>query len=241
MLLRGQNIVQYTSFPDDVVEAFVRCTAAAGCDVLRIFDALNDIRNLTVAIRATKAAGKHARGEICYTTSPVHTTEAFVKMGRELEKLGCDSLGIKDMSGVLAPRVAFELVEGLKKNTGLPVVVHTHDTAGLAAATYLAAIDAGADIVETSIAPFANGTAQPDTVRMLALLERHPRAPRYDTELLLHLRKHFTEVYRELAKFTSPDKRSTKPSRLPTPTRKSFRCTAKIRFPRIPIQCSGWP
>ena len=205
MLLRGQNIVQYTSFPDDVVEAFVRCTAAAGCDVLRIFDALNDIRNLTVAIRATKAAGKQARGEICYTTSPVHTTEAFVKMGRELEKLGCDSLGIKDMSGVLAPRVAFELVEGLKKNTGLPVVVHTHDTAGLAAATYLAAIDAGADIVETSIAPFANGTAQPDTVRMLALLERHPRAPRYDTELLLHLRKHFTEVYRELAKFTSPD------------------------------------
>jgi oxaloacetate decarboxylase alpha subunit/pyruvate carboxylase subunit B len=205
MLLRGQNIVQYTSFPDDVVEAFVRATAAAGCDVLRIFDALNDVRNLVTAIRATKAAGKHARGEICYTTSPVHTTSAFVKMGRELEKLGCDSIGIKDMSGVLAPRVAFELVQELKKNTGLPVVVHTHDTAGLAAATYLASIDAGADIVETSVAPFANGTAQPDTVRMLALLERHPRAPRYDAGLLFQLRKHFTEVYRELAKFTSPD------------------------------------
>ena len=205
MLLRGQNIVQYMSFPDDVVEAFVRCTAAAGCDILRIFDALNDIRNLTVAIKATKAAGKHARGEICYTTSPVHTTESFIQLGRELEKLGCDSLGIKDMSGVLAPRVAYELVEGLKKNTGLPVVVHTHDTAGLAAATYLAAIDAGADLVETSIAPFANGTAQPDTVRMLAILERHPRAPKYDQDLLFRLRKHFTEVYRELSKFTSPD------------------------------------
>lgn len=205
MLLRGQNIVQYTSFPDDVVEAFVRCTAAAGCDILRIFDALNDVRNLTTAIRATKAAGKHARGEICYTTSPVHTTEAFVKMGRELEALGCDSIGIKDMSGVLPPGVAYELVEALKKNTGLPVVVHTHDTAGLAASTYLAAIDAGADLVETSIVPFANGTAQPDTVRMLALLEGHPRSPRYDKHLLLQLRKHFTEVYKELGKFTSPD------------------------------------
>jgi len=205
MLLRGQNIVQYTSFPDDVVEAFVRCTAAAGCDVLRIFDALNDTRNLATAIRATKAAGKHARGEICYTTSPVHTTESFIQLGRELEKLGCDSLGLKDMSGVLAPRVAYELVAGLKKNTGLPVSVHTHDTAGLAAATYLAAIDAGADIVDTSVAPFANGTAQPDTVRMLAVLERHPRAPRYDANLLLELRKHFTEVYKELSKFTSVD------------------------------------
>ena len=205
MLLRGQNIVQYTSFPDDVVEAFVRCTAAAGCDVLRIFDALNDVRNLTTAIRATKAAGKHARGEICYTTSPVHTTEAFVKMGRELEKLGCDSIGIKDMSGVLPPRVAHELVAALKRHTGLPVVVHTHDTAGFAAATYLAAIDAGADAVETSIVPFANGTAQPDTVRMLALLDGHARAPRYDTRVLLQLRKHFTDVYRELGKFTSPD------------------------------------
>ena len=205
MLLRGQNIVQYTSFPDDVVEAFVRCTARAGCDVLRIFDALNDVRNLTTAIRATKAEGRHARGEICYTTSPVHTTEAFVAMGRELEALGCDSIGIKDMSGVLPPRIAYELVQALKRSTGLPVTVHTHDTAGFAAATYLAAIEAGADTVETSIVPFANGTAQPDTARMLALLEGHPRAPSYDRAVLLELRKYFTEVYRELGKFTSPD------------------------------------
>ncbi len=205
MLLRGQNIVQYTSFPDDVVEAFVRCTAAAGCDVLRIFDALNDLRNLTTAIRATKAAGKHARGEICYTISPVHTIEAFVKMGIELEKLGCDSIGIKDMSGVIAPRVAFDLVHSLKRHTRLPVVLHTHDTAGFAGASYLAAIDAGVDAVETSIAPFANGTAQPDTLRMMELLAGHPRAVRYDRPTLLQLREHFTRVYKELGKFTSPD------------------------------------
>ncbi|OIQ92083.1 methylmalonyl-CoA carboxyltransferase 5S subunit [mine drainage metagenome] len=205
MLLRGQNIVQYTSFPDDVVESFVRCTVAAGCDVLRIFDALNDIRNLKTAIRATKAAGAHARGEICYTTSPVHTIEAFVTMGVELEKLGCDSIGIKDMSGVLAPRIAHDLVSALKRKTGLPVIVHTHDTAGFAAATYLAAIDAGADVVETSIVPFANGTSQPDTLRMMELLKGHPRAVEYDREKLIALRAHFTEVYRELSKFTSPD------------------------------------
>ncbi len=205
MLLRGQNIVQYTSFPDDVVEAFVRCTAAAGCDVLRIFDALNDVRNLTTAIRATKAAGRQARGEICYTTSPVHTIDAFVQLGLEFEKLGCDSIGIKDMSGVLAPRIAADLVSQLKRRTGLPVIVHTHDTAGFAAATYLSAIDAGADAIETSIVPFANGTAQPDTARMLALLEGHPRRPDYDRAVLLKLREYFTGVYKELGKFTSTD------------------------------------
>jgi pyruvate carboxylase subunit B len=205
MLLRGQNIVQYTSFPDDVVQAFVACTAAAGCDVLRVFDALNDLRNLQTAIKAVKAAKKHARGEICYTTSPVHTIEAFVQMGKELEKMGCDSIGIKDMSGVLAPRIAFDLVSALKRHTGLPVVVHTHDTAGFAAATYLASIDAGADVVETSIAPFANGTAQPDTVRMIALLENHPRRVQYDPAVLLKLRQYFTDVYKDLAKFTSTD------------------------------------
>ncbi len=205
MLLRGQNIVQYTSFPDDVVEAFVKASAAAGCDVLRVFDALNDLRNLETAVRAVKAAKKHARGEICYTTSPVHTIDAFVQMGVALEKMGCDSIGIKDMSGVLAPRIAFELVSALKRNTALPVAVHTHDTAGLALATYLAAIDAGADAVETSIAPFANGTAQPDTIRMMAALENHPRRVQYDTQKLIALRQHFTEVYRALSKFTSAD------------------------------------
>lgn len=205
MLLRGQNIVQYASFPDDVVEAFVRADAAAGQDIFRVFDALNDTRNLLTAIKTVKACGKHARGEICYTTSPVHTIEAFVKMGSELREMGCDSIGIKDMSGVITPLVAYEMVKQLKEKVGLPVTLHTHDTAGLGASAYLAAIEAGVDIVETSIAPFANGTSQPDTLRMLALLEGHERCPRFDLKKLAELREYFTGVYKELSKFTSPD------------------------------------
>jgi oxaloacetate decarboxylase alpha subunit/pyruvate carboxylase subunit B len=204
MLLRGQNIVQYTSFPDDIVQAFIRADAAAGQDVFRIFDALNDTRNLITAFITVQDCKKHARGEICFTTSPVHTIEAFVKMGIEFGKLGCDSIGIKDMSGIITPRVAYDLVKELKRKVGLPVVLHTHDTAGLGASAYLAAIDAGVDIVETSIAPFANGTGQPDTVRMLALLEGHPRRPDYDPAKLQELRLHFEEVYQQLSNFTSP-------------------------------------
>lgn len=212
MLLRGQNIVQYTSFPDDVVEAFVRCTATAGCDIFRIFDALNDPRNLHTAIRAVLATGKHARGEICYTTSPVHSPEALIKFGVELAELGCHSLGIKDMSGVLSPVIAAQLVRGLKERTGLPITIHSHDTAGFAAASYLAAIDAGADIIETSIAPFANGTSQPDTVRMLELLEAHPRQPKhFDRELLQEIRVKLDKVYAELSAFTSPANERTDP------------------------------
>ena len=204
MLLRGQNIVQYTSFPDDVVEAFVRCTADAGMDIFRVFDALNDLRNLTTAIKAVRKSGKHARGELCYTISPVHTVDNFVRMGVELEKLGCDSIGIKDMSGILQPQLAFRMVKELKERIGIPITLHTHDTAGLGAANYLAAIEAGVDCVEVSIVPFANGTSQPDTQRMLALLEGHPRCPSFDPARLSKLRDYFEGVYVELGKFTSP-------------------------------------
>lgn len=210
MLLRGQNIVQYTSFPDDVVEAFVRCTGEAGCDILRIFDALNDPANLQTAIRTTIASGKHARGEICYTTSPVHTVENFVKFGCTLAEMGCHSLAIKDMSGILIPSVAYQLVSQLRKQTGLDVSVHCHDTAGLAVATYLAAIDAGAYAVETSICPFANGTAQPDTLRMIAALEGNKRVPtHFDTDLLQAIREKLEVVYEELKQFTSPNNERT--------------------------------
>ncbi|MCC6822649.1 MAG: pyruvate carboxylase subunit B [Verrucomicrobia subdivision 3 bacterium] len=204
MLLRGQNIVQYASFPDDVVETFVRLTCENGQDILRIFDALNDVRNLQTAIKATKKYGKHARGELCYTISPVHTVANFVKMGVELEKMGCDSIGIKDMSGIIQPQIAYHMVKELKGKIGIPITLHTHDTAGLGAASYLAAIDAGVDCVEVSIVPFANGTSQPDTQRMLALLEGHPRCPKFDTEKLAKLRDYFEGVYKELSKFTSP-------------------------------------
>ena len=205
MLLRGQNIVQYTSFPDDVVEAFVRCTVAAGQDVLRIFDALNDVRNLQTAVKAVLKQGAHPRGEICYTTSPVHTVEAFVKLGIELEKMGCQSIGIKDMAGILQPGIAYDLVRSLKQKVSLPVILHCHDTAGLGAVSYYAAVEAGVDCIETSIAPFANGTSQPDTVRMLSILDGHPRCPKhFDRAKLQKMREHFEVVYKELGKFTSP-------------------------------------
>lgn len=203
MLLRGQNIVQYASFPDDVVETFVRCMCDIGQDVIRIFDALNDVRNLKTAIKAVKKAKKHARGELCYTTSPVHTVENFVKMGIELEKMGCDSIGIKDMSGIIQPQVAYHMVKELKAKVGIPISLHTHDTAGLGASSYLAAIEAGIDNVDVSIVPFANGTSQPDTSRMLALLEGHPRCPKFDTKKLQELRSYFEGVYKQLDKFTS--------------------------------------
>lgn len=204
MLLRGQNIVQYASFPDDIVEAFVQCMCRNGMDIIRIFDALNDVRNLRTAVQAVKKCGKHARGELCYTISPAHTVDNFVKMGVELEKMGCDSLGIKDMSGIIQPQIAHHLVQELKRRIGIPITLHTHDTAGLGAASYLAAIEAGVDCVEVSIVPFANGTSQPDTQRMLALLEGHPRCPQFDRQKLAGLRDYFEGVYKELASFTSP-------------------------------------
>lgn len=203
MLLRGQNIVQYTCFPDDVVQTFITATAAAGIEVFRIFDALNDSRNLVTAIEAVRAAGAHARGEICYTISPVHTVDAFVRFAIELKELGCHSLAVKDMAGVITPRIAHDLIRSIGRETGLPVTLHSHDTAGLAASSYLAAIDGGAHAVETSISPFANGTSQPDTLRMLFLLEGHERAPSYDRGKLASLREYFTGVYRELSDFTS--------------------------------------
>ncbi len=204
MLLRGQNIVQYTSFPDDVVEAFVRCSAKHGMDIFRVFDALNDARNLRTAIRTVKAAGKHAQGAICYTTSPVHTPEKLAALADELVAMECDSICIKDMAGLLSPRITYDLVKAIKSRHTIPVIVHSHDTAGLALASYLAAIDAGADAVDTSIAPFANGTGQPDTVRMQAAMAGHPRAPHYDSKALFEMRKYFDGVAVELAKFMSP-------------------------------------
>ena len=204
MLLRGQNIVQYTSFPDDVVEAFVRCSAKHGMDVFRIFDALNDSRNLLTAIRIVKAAGKHAQGAICYTTSPVHTPEKLAALADELVAMECDSICIKDMAGLLSPRITYDLVKAIKSRHTIPVIVHSHETAGLALASYMAAIDAGADAVDTSITPFANGTGQPDTVRMQAALEGHPRTSRYDPRALFELRKYFEGVAGELAKFMNP-------------------------------------
>jgi len=206
MLLRGQNIVQYAHFPDDVVTAFVRNAANHGMDIFRIFDALNDPRNMRCAIEAAKKAGKEAHGTICYTSSPVHTTKSFIELGTTLADMGCDAIVIKDMAGLIPPFIAYEMVKGLKANLKIPVWIHTHDTAGLGAPTYYAAIEAGVDAIDTSIVPFANGTGQPDTVRMLALLENHPRKPDFGKkkmDLLIELRAHFEKVYVELSAFTA--------------------------------------
>ncbi len=203
MLLRGQNIVQYTSFPDDVVTAFVTMSAKHGMEIFRVFDALNDTRNLKTALAAVKAAGKHAQGVICYTTSPVHTVEGFIDLGMELEEMGCDSVCIKDMAGLISPSVTYELVKALKARLKIPIVLHSHSTAGMAAASYYAACEAGIDVVDTSIAPFANGTGQPDTVLMMAMLEKSPRCPKFDLGKLTKLREHFEKVYKELAPYTS--------------------------------------
>ena len=206
MLLRGQNIVQYAHFPDDVVSAFCKTSAKHGMDIFRIFDALNDPRNMQTAIEATKAAGKQAHGTICYTTSPVHTTDKFIELGCQLVEMGCDAIVIKDMAGLIPPMHARQIIEGLKKQIKVPLWIHTHDTAGLGAATYLAAVDAGVDAIDCSVTPFANGTGQPDTVRMLALLKDHPRCPDFSKEnyeRLGRISEHLSKVYGELSAFTS--------------------------------------
>ncbi len=183
MLLRGQNLLGYRHYSDDVVEAFVAKAAENGIDVFRIFDAMNDVRNLATAIKAVKKVGKHAQGTICYTTSPVHTTEAFVAQAHELVALGVDSIAIKDMAGLLTPFATGELVKALKAAVSLPIFVHSHDTAGVATMCQLKAIEAGADNIDTAISSMAWGTSHPATESMVAAL----RGTEYDTGLDLEL------------------------------------------------------
>jgi pyruvate carboxylase subunit B len=183
MLLRGQNLVGYRHYSDDVVRAFVARAAEDGIDVFRIFDALNDTRNLRTAIEAVRATGKHAQGTISYTTSPVHTIGQFVDMARELEAMGCHSIAIKDMAGLLTPRSTEELVRALKKSVALPVHVHSHATAGLAEMCQYKAIEAGSRHIDTAISSLSGGTSHPATESMVAAL----RDTEYDTGLDLPL------------------------------------------------------
>lgn len=206
MLLRGQNIVQYAHFPDDVVTAFIKASADHGMNIFRIFDALNDTRNMKCAIDAAKAVGAKAHGTICYTSSPVHSAKKFIEMGSELERMGCDAIVLKDMAGLIPPTEAFEIVSGLKKSLKIPIWIHTHETAGLGANTYMSAIDAGVDAVDLSISPFANGTGQPDTTRMLAILKDHLRCPEVSEQqykALKDIRRHLELVYEELSDYVS--------------------------------------
>lgn len=184
MLLRGQNLVGYRQYPDDVVREFVQRSVDNGIDIIRIFDALNDPRNLECAVEATKKAGAHAQGTVVYTVSPVHTIDGYVETARRLRDMGADSICIKDMAGIMMPAVASELVTRLKKEVGLPVQLHCHYTSGVASMTYWAAIQAGVDVVDTALSPLAMGTSQPPTESLVAGLRGTEREPELDLEVL---------------------------------------------------------
>lgn len=179
MLFRGQNILGYRHYPDDVVEYFVQKSIANGIDIIRIFDALNDVRNLKTAINATRKEGGHVQAAMSYTISPVHTTDSFVELAKELEQMGADSLCIKDMAGLLTPYASFELVSKLKAAVSLPIELHTHCTSGVADMALLKGVEAGVDVLDCAMSPFALGTSQPATEVMVASLAGTP----YDTGL----------------------------------------------------------
>ncbi|MCL2588991.1 MAG: pyruvate carboxylase subunit B [Oscillospiraceae bacterium] len=172
MLLRGQNLLGYKHYPDDVVRRFVQASVENGIDILRIFDALNDVRNMEVAIDETLKRGAHASGDLCYTVSPVHTLSRYVDMAKTLEKMGVHSISIKDMAGILDPKTAYDLVRALKDNVDLPIIVHAHSMPGLSYMTYLKAVEAGADILDTSTAPISGGAGQPATETMVYALSQ---------------------------------------------------------------------
>ncbi|MCK7542813.1 sodium-extruding oxaloacetate decarboxylase subunit alpha [Marinobacter bryozoorum] len=203
MLLRGQNLLGYRHYADDVVEAFVQKAADNGIDVFRVFDALNDLRNLETAMTAVNKAGKHAQGTICYTTSPVHTPELFVTQAQELKAMGADSIAIKDMAGLLTPYATYELVKAIKSEVDLPLVVHSHATAGLAPMCQLKAIEAGADRIDTAISSFANGTSHPATESQVAALKDTEFDTGLDLELLSEIADYFREVRRKYQQFES--------------------------------------
>jgi len=203
MLLRGQNLLGYRHYADDVVKKFVDMAAANGVDVFRVFDAMNDLRNLRTAVNQVKANGKHAEGTICYTTSPVHTLEYLVDLGKGLEDMGCDTLAIKDMAGLLTPTATRELILALKKEVAIPLHLHSHATAGVAEMVQWEAVHAGCDIIDTAISPLAGGTSHPPTEAMVAAFA----GTEYDTGLnlvaLQEIAAYFKEVRKKYARFES--------------------------------------
>lgn len=194
MLFRGQNVLGYRHYADDVVEYFVQKSIANGIDIIRIFDALNDVRNLQTAINATKKEGGHVQAAISYTVSPVHNKEFFVKLAKEYESCGADSICIKDMAGLLTPYNAYELVSALKKEVKVPLQLHTHYTSGVASMTYLKAIEAGIDVVDCALSPLAMGTSQPPTEPLVATLS----GTEYDTGLNLDALSEVSEYFKPL-------------------------------------------
>lgn len=196
MLLRGQNVLGYTNLADDVVSEFVKRSVDNGVSIIRIFDALNDTRNLETAMRATKEAGGHAQGCIVYTISPYHKDADFVKLGKELVQMGADSICIKDMAGLLRPYEAYNLVKALKAEINVPIDLHTHFTSGMGDMTYMKAIEAGVDIVDTALSPFSCSTSQPCTESLVAALQ----GSAYDTGINLPLLHDLADYFKDVKK-----------------------------------------
>jgi methylmalonyl-CoA carboxyltransferase 5S subunit len=205
MLLRGQNLLGYRHYEDGVVERFVEKVAENGMDVFRVFDALNDIRNLQTSIRAVKKVGKHAQGTICYTVSPVHTIQSFVELARQLKKMGCDSLCIKDMAGLLKPKPAYDLVSGIKRACGddLPVHLHVHATTGVTLVSIMKAVEAGCDIVDTAISSMSLGPGHNPTESFIEMLEGTEFTTRLDLERILRVKEHFNKIRPRYTEFLS--------------------------------------
>lgn len=210
MLLRGQNIVGYRHYADDVLKEFVRLAVKNGIDVFRVFDALNDVRNMELAIKVAKDYGAHVQGAMCYTTSPVHTIESFGKMAAVFEGLGCDSVCIKDMAGLISPTAATQLVKAIKRRVKIPLDLHSHCSSGMAPLSYYAAVLAGADIVDTTFSAFSWGTSQPPTEGIVAAFKGTPYDTGLDLERLYEIGEHFAALsgkYRTLftAEATRPN------------------------------------
>jgi len=191
MLLRGQNILGYKHYPDDTVRKFVAHAVQNGMDIFRIFDALNDFRNIETAVDETLKQGAHAQGCICYTTSPIHNLEKYAKMGKQLEELGVNSVCIKDMAGILGPQEAYDLIKTLKENIKIPIFLHTHSTTGLGPITYLKAIEAGCDGIDTAISSLSGGTSQPATETLNYALKQIGYTTSLDAAVLKNINDFF--------------------------------------------------
>ena len=201
MLLRGQNLLGYRHYADDVVEKFVERAASNGVDVFRVFDAMNDPRNLDTALRAVKRQGKHAQGTISYTTSPVHTLDMWVDLAKQIEDMGADSVAIKDMAGILAPYTAYELVSRLKASLAIPIHMQCHATAGLSTAAIVKAVEAGIDNVDTAISSLSMTYGHSPTESVVAIFQGTERDTGLDLDLLEEVAAYFREVRKKYAKF----------------------------------------
>ncbi len=201
MLLRGQNVVGYRHYADDVVEKFVELAVKNGMDIFRIFDAVNDLRNLETAVRAAKRAGAHVQGTTCYTISPVHTADMYARQAKELEEMGCDSVCLKDMAGLLHPYDAYEIIRSMKEAVSIPIQLHCHCTAGLAEMSYVKAVEAGVDVIDCAISSMSQGTSQPPCETVVASFQGSEHDAKLDLEQLTHISDYFAEVRKKYAAF----------------------------------------